>query len=61
LGLGALLGTPQRLRWGMIGLLWVGVVALHLILPAGHALRQATGESAAPWLLLGGAAALVLA
>lgn len=59
-GLGALLGTPHRLRWGMIALLWAAVVLLHLVLPAGHALRQATGESAALWLLLGGALALVL-
>lgn len=60
-GLGALLGTPHRLRWGMIGVLWAGVVALHLLLPAGHPLRLATGASAAPWLLFGGFAALVLA
>ncbi len=60
-GLGALLGTPHRLRWGMIAVLWAGVVLLHLILPAGHALRQATGDSAALWLLLGGAVALILA
>lgn len=60
-GLGALLGTPRQMRWGMIGLLWLAVVALHLALPEGHALRLATGESAAPWLILGGFAALVLA
>jgi len=59
-GLGAALGTPARLRWGMIGCLWAGVVALHLGLPEGHTLRLATGESAAPWLLLGGFAALGL-
>lgn len=60
-GLGAALGTPRRLRWGMIGFLWAGVVLMHLVLPSGHPLRLATGDSAAPWLLLGGAAALVMA
>ncbi len=59
-GLGALLGTPRRLRWGMIAFLWAGVVLLHLVLPAASPLRVATGGSAALWLLLGGFAALVL-
>jgi len=60
-GVGAMLKTPKRLRWGMIGMLWLGVVLLHLILPDGHPLRMATGESAALWLLIGGFAAIVLA
>src|SRR6056297_1636607 len=59
-GIGAAMGTPRRLRWSMIGLLWLAVVALHLVLPEGHTLRMATGESPALWLMLGGAAALVL-
>lgn len=59
-GIGALLGTPRRMRWTMIGVLWLGVVLLHLILPVGHPLRLATGASAAPWLLLGGFAALFM-
>ncbi len=58
--LGIVLGTPARLRWGMIACLWAGIVGLHLILPEGHPLRLATGASAAPWLLLGGFAALGL-
>lgn len=59
-GIGTALGTPHRLRWGMIGVLWVGVVVLHLVLPSGNPLRMATGESAALWLLLGGFVALAL-
>ena len=59
-GLGALLRAPRRLRWVMIGFLWAGVVLLQLVLPAATPLRVATGGSAAPWLLLGGFAALVL-
>ncbi len=60
-GLGAMMGTPRALRWLMIGLLWLGVILMHLVLPPGHALRMATGESAALWLMLGGAASVVLA
>ena len=59
-GIGALMGAPKRLRWGMIGLLWLAVVGLHLVLPAAHPLRLATGESPALWLMLGGFGALAL-
>ncbi|RKF14099.1 molybdopterin-synthase adenylyltransferase MoeB [Roseovarius spongiae] len=59
--LGAVLGTPARLRWIMIGAVWLGVVLLHLLLPGGHPMRAATGENAAPWLLLGGAVGIGLA
>ncbi|GAB4287344.1 MAG: HesA/MoeB/ThiF family protein [Roseovarius sp.] len=59
-GIGAAMGTPRRLRWGMIAGLWAAVVLAHLVLPEGHPVRLATGESAALWLILGGAAVLVL-
>jgi len=59
-GLGAMLGTPHRVRWGMVLLLWIGVILLHLVLPEGHPLRMATGESPALWLILGGFVALAL-
>jgi len=59
-GIGAAMGTPRRLRWGMIAGLWAAVTLAHLALPSGHPIRVATGESAALWLLLGGAAMLVL-
>ena len=59
-GVGAVMGTPRRMRWIIIGILWGGVVILHLTLPANAPLRLATGGSAAPWLLLGGFAALIL-
>jgi molybdopterin/thiamine biosynthesis adenylyltransferase len=60
-GIGAAMGTPRHLRWGMIAALWAGVTLAHLLLPSGHPVRLATGESAALWLMIGGAAALVLA
>lgn len=59
-GLGALLGLPRQARWLMLGLLYVAVLAAQVALPEGHGLRAATGGSAALWLILGGAAALVL-
>lgn len=59
-GFGALMGAPHRMRWSMIGILWLSVLGLHLVLPNGHALRVATGDTYEPWALLGGAAALFL-
>jgi molybdopterin/thiamine biosynthesis adenylyltransferase len=59
-GIGAFMGTPRRMRWVMIAFLWIGVVVIHLTLPATAPLRLSTGGSAAPWLLLGGFAGLIL-
>ncbi|MCT4607652.1 MAG: HesA/MoeB/ThiF family protein [Pelagimonas sp.] len=58
-GLGWIAGVPMRVRWNMVLGLLVAVIAVHLILPDGHPLRLATGESAAPWLILSGVGALV--
>ena len=59
-GVGHLMGAPRQARLYMIALLYVGVLFLHLALPAGTPLRLATGGSAAPWLLLGGFGVLVV-
>jgi molybdopterin/thiamine biosynthesis adenylyltransferase len=59
-GIGAFMGTPRRMRWTMIAFLWAGVVVIHLTLPDNAPLRLSTGGSAAPWLLLGGFAGLIL-
>jgi molybdopterin/thiamine biosynthesis adenylyltransferase len=58
-GLGHLMGTPRQARLYMIGLLYVVVLAVQVVLPFGHPLREMTGGSPALWLLIG--AALVLA
>jgi molybdopterin/thiamine biosynthesis adenylyltransferase len=58
-GLGHLMGTPRQARLIMLGLLYVAVLGLQVALPDGHPLREATGGSAAPWLILGGMAVLV--
>ena len=59
-GLGTALRIPQNARWLMLGLLFVAVMFVHVVLPAGHPLRLATGESPALWLMLGAAVALIL-
>ncbi len=52
-GLGSLLHAPRRVRFGMIGVLWAGVLVLHWALPEGHPVRMATGNDARIWLILG--------
>ena len=58
-GIGIAMDAPKRARWIMIGLLLVAVMALQVILPAGHPLRQATGGDARLWGLILAFAGLV--
>ncbi|MBR9843523.1 MAG: molybdopterin-synthase adenylyltransferase MoeB [Rhodobacteraceae bacterium] len=60
-GIGAIMGAPSRARWTMVGLLWAAVMGAHILLPDGHPLRMATGESPALWAIVGGAAVIVIA
>lgn len=60
-GLGVWMGASRAARWSMVAMVYGAVLLLHLILPDGHPLRMSTGESPALWLMLGGAAVLVLA
>ncbi|MFV1463490.1 MULTISPECIES: HesA/MoeB/ThiF family protein [unclassified Phaeobacter] len=57
---GQFLGLGRRLRFSLLALLYGAILTLHLTLPATAPLRLATGETAAPWLMLAGAVALVL-
>jgi molybdopterin/thiamine biosynthesis adenylyltransferase len=59
-GVGHLMGTPRQARLYMLGLLYVIVLILQVVLPVGHPLREATGGSAALWLILGGFAGIGL-
>ena len=52
-GIGHLTGAPIRARLIMIALLYVAVLAVHLALPDGHALREALGGDASEWVILG--------
>lgn len=51
-GLGAVMHTPRSARWIMIAVLLVAVIGVQLALPEGHPLRDATGGSAAIWLIV---------
>jgi len=51
-GIGWVIGMPRPARLTLVGLLLVAVVALHIILPQGHVLREATGSDAALWIFI---------
>ena len=52
-GLGHLLGFPRNARGLMIALLYVAVLAVHVVFPEGHALRGALGGSLGEWVSIG--------
>lgn len=52
-GLGHVLGLPRRARWLMILLLYVAVLAVQVLFPAGHPLPIALGGSKGEWLVVG--------
>lgn len=54
---GAAMGTPRQARLLMLGILLTSVLALHVVLPDGHPLREATGRDPRLWLLLAAATA----
>lgn len=60
-GIGWALGLPHAARWPLIGLLFVAVLGVQFLFPDGHPLREATGGEAAPWLILAGIVAIILA
>ncbi|MEL6681075.1 MAG: molybdopterin-synthase adenylyltransferase MoeB [Pseudomonadota bacterium] len=51
-GIGIAMKVPHAVRWNMMGILLVGVMMIHVILPAGHPLRLATGGDARLWGIL---------
>ncbi len=59
-GIGYLAGVSRAARLASVAVLLLGVITAQLVLPDGHPLREATGGSAAMWLILGGFAVLVL-
>jgi molybdopterin/thiamine biosynthesis adenylyltransferase len=59
-GVGYIAGVSRTARVTSVSVLMVGVILSHLVLPSGHPLREATGGSAALWLMLAGAAVLVV-
>ena len=59
-GLGHLMKAPVQARLYMLGLLYLAILAVHVILPEDHALPVATGGSLGEWLLLGVLAAVFI-
>ena len=49
---GVATGAPRQARLLMLGILLVGVLMIHVVLPDGHPLREATGSDPRLWLLL---------
>lgn len=47
--IGWLMKVPYTIRWNMMGILLMGVMMVHVILPDGHPLRMATGGDARLW------------
>ncbi len=52
-GLGSMMGAPRRSRLNMIAALFGCVLLAQLLLPDGHPIREATGQSPVLWLMLG--------
>ncbi|MCW1950154.1 MAG: molybdopterin-synthase adenylyltransferase MoeB [Octadecabacter sp.] len=51
-GIGLAMGFPRSYRFAMIATLLAGVIALHLILPDGHPIRQNTGGEPELWIFV---------
>ncbi|CUH77365.1 putative adenylyltransferase/sulfurtransferase MoeZ [Tritonibacter multivorans] len=56
---GQLLRFTRPLRLSLLAVLYLAVLLIHLTLPDGAPLREATGGSAATWLILAGVAGLI--
>lgn len=56
---GMVFDVPRRLRLTLLAILYVAVLGIQLAFPDLHPLRVMTGQSPAPWLLLGGFALIV--
>ncbi len=51
-GVGLALAAPRTVRVTMVALLLLVVIAMHIILPDGHPLRENTGGEAALWIFI---------
>ena len=60
-GIGLFLGVPRKSRMSALGTLYIAVMAVQILLPKDHILREATGETPALWWILGLVVMLVLA
>ncbi len=53
-------GLSKSIRFVILAMAFFGILASHSVLPEGHPIRMATGESSDPWLIFGGMALLIL-
>ena len=51
-GTGLAMNLPRSYRFAMIAVLLLGVIALHVILPDGHPIRQNTGGGPELWIFI---------
>ena len=54
---GRLFRVPTRVRLILLAVLYLAVLSMQLVLPAGNSLREATGGSATAWIVVGALAA----
>lgn len=59
-GIGKVMGVSRQARLTLMGGLLAMVLLLQFVLPDGHPVREATGQSPALWLILAGAVVLIL-
>lgn len=59
--LGRVMGVDRRAQGLVLGVLFGAVLLFQLALPEGNGLREATGGSARPWLILAAVAGIALA
>ncbi len=58
-GIGMMMGVSRQARLTLMGALLALVLLLQFVLPDGHPVRDATGQSPALWLILAGAVVLI--
>ncbi len=56
---GRLFRVPTRVRLILLAVLYLAVLSMQLVLPAGNSLREATGGSATAWIVVGALAATI--
>lgn len=51
-GIGWAMDAPRSARFAMVALLMIAVIAMHIVLPDGHPLRENTGREPALWIFI---------
>ena len=59
-GIGIFLKVARAARFKALVALYIVVLAIQILLPKGHVMREMTGQTPAPWLILGMTMVLVI-